>query len=199
MRSGAVLLPWKAAPLHIVDILLRPLDDHLAKIRVPLHKPGDKAIEEPERVIADQNLSIAIGSRSDADRRDSQFGCDSARQLSGNGFEHHRERACLLQRARILDDVCRFFFRLADGAEAAELVDGLRSHAEMPHHGNTGLDQTPNHIGDRSSTFQLDCVSAALLQKPACIAKSLFRVELVGEERHIRNDQRPFGAPGDGC
>src|SRR5437899_2452162 len=84
LGSGAVLFARKDAVLDVLDILLSALDDDLAQIRVLFHKFRYKAIEQPERVVADQNLSVAIRPRADPDGRDRQLRGDSHRQLGGN-------------------------------------------------------------------------------------------------------------------
>ena len=60
---------------------------------------------------------------------------------AGTSLEHDRERAGLLERLRVVHELHGGGRRLALHLEAAELVHRLRRQADVPHHGDAGLDE----------------------------------------------------------
>ena len=81
------------------------VDDLLGELRVLLDERRHEAVEQPEHVVADQHLAVAIGPGADADRRDRRARAviARARASAGIALQHHRERAGLLERARVVD------------------------------------------------------------------------------------------------
>lgn len=52
-----------------------------------------KLIEQPEEIIEDQDLAVAVGTGPDSNGRNGDLFCDGLGQLGGNRFEHDREGA----------------------------------------------------------------------------------------------------------
>ena len=84
----------------------------------------------------------------------------SAPSVGGHGLEHDRERAGLLERERLVEDVVG---RLASAlhAVAAEPVHRLRREADVRHHGDADVDQPVDEVELRA--LDLHGVGAALL------------------------------------
>ena len=127
-----------------------------------------------------------------------QFGSDVTRDIFGDRLQHDRIGASLLQRVRVLDETARVLFGASLLAEPAGRVHRLRIQPEMPHHRDPNLDQARNRFRDVPSAFDLDRVSSALLNQSARIADRFFGRNLVGQKRHVGDDERAVGAPADG-
>src|SRR2546430_1611025 len=56
-----------------------------------------ESIEQPEQVVADEHLAVAVGPRADADRDDAQPFGDQRGDAIGNRFENQRVTASVLQ------------------------------------------------------------------------------------------------------
>jgi hypothetical protein len=68
----------------------------------------------------------------------------------------------------------------------------------MPHDRNADVDEAAHDIEYRSAAFELHRRGAAL-QEPAGIPHRFFDADLVGEERHVGDDERPLGAACHGA
>src|SRR5438046_10204678 len=56
----------ESASLHVADVFLGRRQDRVAEMRVLFHERRNEAVEEPQHVVADENLPIAVRSRSEA-------------------------------------------------------------------------------------------------------------------------------------
>src|SRR5439155_19399529 len=88
-RSGNVALVRRKSFLaHVVSVCSGRRNHQLAKVRVLLGERWHRLHVQTEGIVADQNLSIAVGTGTDADRRDAEFFGDGLGEVGGNGFQH---------------------------------------------------------------------------------------------------------------
>src|SRR5687767_7802687 len=59
----------------------------------------------------------------------------------------------------------------------------------MPHHGNSVLGEAPDNIDNRASSFEFHGGCAAFLQQSAGRAYRFILADLIGQERHVGNNQ----------
>ena len=106
-----------------------------------MHERRHEAVEQPEHVVADEDLPVASGTGADADGWNRQGACDVAGDVRRNGLEHQRKRAGVLQGERVGRSALppRRLCRLLD--VATHLMDRLRLQAEVTHHRNADVDQ----------------------------------------------------------
>src|SRR5713101_7928140 len=83
--------------------------DRLSEFGVLADELRDVVRVEPEDVLDDEDLGVAMRSRADADGGDSQCLGDPLPERVGDAFEHDRERAGLLQGFGIVEDLLRRF------------------------------------------------------------------------------------------
>src|SRR6266545_3284184 len=97
--------------------------------------PGVEIRIDAEQVVEHLDLPIAVGAGADADSWNLEALADGCRDLARDQFEHNRERACLLDRDRVVDELARSFGCTALYAVATELIHRLRGQADVSHHG----------------------------------------------------------------
>jgi hypothetical protein len=64
------------------------------------------------------------------------------------------------------------------------------------HHGDPDVHEPVDEV--QLGALDLHRVRTALLHEPAGVADAVLDRHLVGQERHVPDDHRPFHAPGDG-
>ena len=79
--------------------------------------------------------------------------------------------------------------RLTLHFEPAELIHRLRRQADVPHHGNAGLDEFPHRLRRALAAFELHSAAAGLLHEPRRVLHRVLPAGLVAAERHIADDQ----------
>ena len=138
----------------------------------------------------DQHLAVATYARADADGGDGNFLGDELRQPRRDRFEHEAETARLFEQERVFEQALRGGGVPALRTEAAQLVDGLRREAEVPHDGNARADDGAHRVRAFAPAFEFDRLHARLLQEASRVADGFIHVRLVGHERHVADQQR---------
>ncbi len=151
----------------------------------------------PSRSERDQHLAIAIRSRANADGRHFKCGGRAGREIGRNRFEHDGERSGILQRERVVEDDLRVAWIAAALPVAALLVHRLRRHAEVPHHRYAHVDEPADDIDHRTATLDLDGRRAGVLQQASGIAHGFGCRHLVGQKRHVGDDERALRSTHD--
>src|SRR5262249_61527418 len=72
-------------------------------LRVALREARRPVAGEPDEVVEDEHLTVAVAAGADADRRDVELGRDLRGQVEGYTFEHDRERPRRLDGARVVE------------------------------------------------------------------------------------------------
>ena len=188
----------EGALAHLVDVAGEAVAHGLAHVREALDELRAEVAEHAQHVLVDEDLAVAAGAGADADGGDAHFLGDQGGKLGGHGLEHDGERAGGLERLRVGDQLARSGLALALHLEAAERVDGLRRQAQVPHDGDAGGHHGGNLRAHLFAAFQLHAVRAAFLEQAAGVAYGIGDADLVGQERHVADDQGVLRAAGDG-
>ena len=172
---------------------MRRVDDRGGQVRVLFDERRHEAIEESEHVRADEHLPVAGGSGADADRRDAEPGCDGRGEIGRDRFEHQGERAGFFKGESVGDEHLGVMRIRRAFAVATELVHRLRCQAQVSQHGNADVHEPRDHVDDRAAALDLHRRGPAFLEQTAGIANRLCDTDLVGEKRHVGDDE---GVPG---
>ena len=182
--------------LHVCDERARRVDDDLGEVGVFLRERRHLVVQA-EQIGADEHLAVAIRTGADADGRHVERRGDLRGELRGNRFEHDGKRAGILQRERIVEDELRLA-RIASALPiAALLIDRLRQHPEMPHHRNADIDEPPHDLDDRLPAFDFHRGRARVFQQASRVAHRFGRRDLIGQKRHVGDDERLLRAAHD--
>ena len=115
-----------------------------------------------------------------------------------NRFEHDGKHAAFLQQFGISHEPFRSLGIAALLAKTAELVYGLWRQSKMSHHGHTDVDKAFCNLRDLRTAFNLYSRCAAFLNQPAGIPHRFFRAQLISQEWHVGDDQRPLDSTAHG-
>ena len=138
----------------------------------------------------DEHLSVYSAAGTDPDHRDAQLAGYACGQIGGDLLQNQGEAAQLLEQSGVFDELGGlFFFAGADGV-GAELVDGLRREAEVPHDGYASAEDALDGLADLGAALHLDTVGVRLLHHADGRGEGLFGVALVGAEGEVDDDQR---------
>jgi hypothetical protein len=185
---------WKSAGTNVIDVRLRGVHHGFAKLSVLANKGRDRFIQT-KSIVTHQHLPIAVRTRSYSNRRHAQSRRDFAGKIRGNRFQNDREDTGLLKRLRIGKQLCRRLF-VACLLPKSEFVHGLWRQSKMSHNGDAVSRQPANDFQNRLAALDLYRRRAPFLDEPAGVTYRLFGGHLIGEKRHIDNNQGPAGAAG---
>src|SRR5258708_40203687 len=97
MYRGAVTVRhgrlWEYMLAHVVCIILCRVENHFSELCVLFNKRRRERVNEPENIVTDQHLAIAVRPSCDADCRNSQLGSYILNHRIWNCFEHDRRCA----------------------------------------------------------------------------------------------------------
>ena len=111
------------------------------------------------------------------------------RHRGGNGFQHDRETAGVLQRKGVVAQLQR---RLGAGRlhlVAPQLGGCLRRQPDVAHRRHASGDDGPHGCRHLAAALQLHRVHVRLLQVAPGVADRLAAAHLVGHERHVADQQ----------
>ena len=151
---------------------------------------GTSSPDKPEHVVAHEYLTVAVRPGADADGWYPDRGRVPRGQRRGDRLEHDCEGAGLFERLRRVENGVGLVLVGAALAVAAKLIDRLREEPEMTHHRNTDVDEPAHHVDDWPAAFDLHRGGPALLKQPSRIPHRIGGADLIGEERHVGDDER---------
>ena len=164
-----------------------------------LREGRNGTLRESKHVVTDEDLTVALRTSTNADRRHFQTGRYPAGQLGRNRLEDNRKHARLLENIGIFKKAFRSLRIAALRAKSAQLMDRLRRQPKMPHNRNSDIDQPLGCLHDMASAaFDLYGCRAAFLNQPAGISHGFFHAELECEKGHVGHDQGPLRATAHG-
>src|SRR5665213_4192729 len=144
----------------------RPIPERPDELRMKVHV-------ETQQILQNQNLTVAIRARADADLRNPQRSGNALRKRRGNALENHRKRAATLQRLSLTQDVLSALAAAALHPEAAVRMKRLRLQAKMPHDGNAALHEPLNCVFVSVDAFEFHGVRARAHQNVSRIERCL--------------------------
>ena len=128
----------------------------------------------------------------------SSVGGDLRGELRWNRLEHDGKRAGVLQRERIVEDQLCLLGIAPALAISALLIHRLRQHAEMPHYRNADIDEPLHDVDDRLAAFDFHRGRSCVFQQTSRVAHRFGGCDLIGQKRHVGNDERLLRAAHDG-
>ena len=158
---------------------------------------GRRAVTQPQHVVDDEHLAVAVGTGTDADGRDVQCRSHLRSEVGRDVFEHERERPRFLVGACEVENLLGVLLGCSLSLVAGRL-DLLGRQAEMRHHGNPELDQSLGQLDGVRAGLQLDRVGVRLLEHPAAVLDALGLADADREEGHIGDDDGVARRAGDG-
>src|ERR1700674_1250775 len=93
-----VLRGGEGAAAHVLVELARGGFDRLTEFGVLADEFRDVVGVEPEDILDDEHLRVAVGAGADADRGDRQGLRDALPEWARNALQHHRKRARFFER-----------------------------------------------------------------------------------------------------
>src|SRR3972149_910736 len=186
----ALFLCRKYPPLHFIPVAIDRLQNDLFQIHVALDKLGGELAVQPQQVVADQNLSVAVRPRTDADGRNPEMLGDARRQRAWNSLEHHRESSGLLYTESLFQQAFLGFRSPTLNLVTSKGVNGLGGETDMSHHRNAGLHHRPDLLPDPLSSFEFDRLRPTFLDEPSGIPHGFRYRNLVSQKRHIGHHHR---------
>ena len=118
---------------------------------------------EAHEIVENENLSIAIGARADADGRDAELLGNPSGKFARHRFQHDRKCACGLDGSRVALELARSVSGFALNVESAECVYGLRRQADMAHHRYLGFHQARDQFNPAFAAFDFYRLGSAFL------------------------------------
>src|ERR1700737_1147682 len=192
-----VLRGGEGAVAHVLVELARGGFDRLTKFGVLPNELRDVVRIQPEDVLDDEHLSIAMRSRADADGRHAERFGHSLTEDARNALEDDREGASVFQCLGVFEDLLRRLVTATLDTHATELVDELRRQSQMAHHRDAHRGQGFRVADDAPAALHLDGMDARLLKEATGIANRVLLGGVVGHEGHVADDQRVRRAADD--
>src|SRR2546423_3107352 len=158
-----VLRGGEGAVAHVLVELARGGFDRLTKLGVLPNELRDVVGVQPENVLDDEHLGVAVWACPNADGRHRECLRHALAERAGDALEDDGEGAGCLQRLGVLENLFRGFVAAALDPHAAELIDGLRRQAQVPHHREAHRRQGFRIADDAPSAFHLHGMDARLL------------------------------------
>src|SRR5262245_39766401 len=93
LHPEALAFARKRAGSHFGGVARDRVLDRRARLGVALHEGGRETGEHPDQVVEYQHLSIAVGARADADRRDRDALGDELRERRRHQLQHYAPAA----------------------------------------------------------------------------------------------------------
>mmetsp|Transcript_24472 Transcript_24472/g.77579 ORF Transcript_24472/g.77579 Transcript_24472/m.77579 type:complete len:298 (-) Transcript_24472:108-1001(-) len=153
-------------------------------------------VVEAEHVVEDLHLARGAAAGADADGRHAQPRGDEGGYRGGNHLQDDREAARLLQRLGVLEEGASLGGGAALHAVPAQLRDGLRREADVPHHRQAGVHHGAHLLGGAHPSLELDGVGAPLLDEPHPIRSGGLRREVRPERQVGHEESAPRAARG---
>src|SRR5262249_18805189 len=116
------------------------------------------------------------------------------RHVGRDRLEDDAERAGLLERLRISNDLLGRFVTATLNLETAERMHALGREADMTDDGNARADDAMDVLGEGLTALELHALELAFLQHLAGTLDGLNRRRLVAHERHVADDVRSSNA-----
>src|SRR5438105_5308593 len=190
IRSGLaggvfVLRGGEGAVAHVLVELAGGRLDGIAEFCVLADEFGHVIGRQPEDVLDDEHLGVAVWPGADADRGNGQRFGHSLAQGARDTLEHDGERSRLFEGLRVVEDLLRCFIAATLHPVPAELVDKGGRQAQMRHHRNAHGGELPGVLDDPPATLHLHCLDACFLHKAACVTNGVFRRRVVRHEWQI--------------
>src|SRR5665213_1194842 len=92
---------------------------------------------EAEKIVRHQHLTVAVGTRSDADHGHAKLPCDGPGQFARNAFQHNGKSSGIFESQGIAQQVALVVRIDGLAAEAALRVNGLRLQSKVAHDRNS--------------------------------------------------------------
>lgn len=102
------------------------------QFRIPLDETRRKLAVQPEHVMQDEHLTVAVGPRPYADGGNGNPGRNRRRERCGNGLKHNGETPGVFERRRLIKQLPCCFGALALHLEAAKLRGPLEASPICP-------------------------------------------------------------------
>ena len=153
---------------------------------------------QPEGVLPDQHLAVALDAGADADGRDHQLLGDLGGDVAGDHLHHDGERAGVLNGVGIGEDPLGRVAAALDPV-TAEGVLALRREPDVGHHRDAALAEPGDLRGHLDAALELHAVGEALLHEPGGGGVGLLGRGLVGAEREVADDERAVDRAADGA
>ena len=175
--------------MHFVLVLQHRLENLSVQVRILFHELWREPVKKSQHVMHDQQLTVAGQSGADRDDRNPRSFSDDRRNLRRNRFQQNRERAGRFQRLGILDQPIRRFGAAPLRLETAKSRYRLGSQADMTHDRDSGIDNRLYRFGHDCAAFELHRIGTGLLHESSGVSHSFFLADLIGQERHIADDE----------
>src|SRR6202043_1201132 len=166
LAGGVLVLRGReGAVAHVLVEGARGGLDRLTEFGVLADEFRDVVGGQPEDVLDDEHLGIAMRSRANADRRHRQRFRYPLTEHSRDALQDDGEGAGFLQRLGVIEDLLRRFITATLDAHATELVDELRRQPQVAHDRDAHRRQGFRVPDDASSPLHLHGMHARLLQE----------------------------------
>src|SRR5271165_4197681 len=173
-----------ASRLHVVPEGLNCAGNDRPEIGVSPDELGRRGKAQPQQVVEDQHLSIALWPRADADGRNFDLMRNQLRHFARNAFQHHAACAAAFQRESVMHELLNCRQRLSLHFVATHGVYRLRRQSDVPDHGDFRVYQPLHQWRALLAALDLDGLSARLY-KACSVANRFLAAHVVGRERHI--------------
>src|SRR5690606_4515779 len=98
-----VLVSGKQAFPYLAAVRLDGPAGFFGELRVALDKLRLEVFDQPQKIVPDQHLAVAMGPRADADGRHADGFGDHTREIRRYALQHNRKDAGFLQRPGVFD------------------------------------------------------------------------------------------------
>jgi len=194
----AMLGSGKASLAHVIGIVLHRRFDGFSEIGVAFKELGRELLAQPQHIVSDENLPIALGGCTDTN---SGYG-DGLGNLVGNvlvgGFDDTGEGAGLGDGLGVLHD---FLSRAGVGSLcviATQGRKGLRHQTDVSHDGNVMFHEKRYGRGDFLSAFDFDSVCARFSNDSGGMTKGKGGRLMTRSKGHIHHDAGALTGAHDG-
>ena len=148
------------------------------------------SLEHSQQVVKDEHLPVAIRAGADADGGDAI--CAVILAASSRGM--HSSTTANAPDSATASGVVHDLIGRPLNFVCAHPADGLRTEADVAHHGNIGVDDGLDRGRHLATPFELDGLAIRLLENPPGRFESLPRRDLIAEKREIGDDERSRAA-----
>jgi len=148
--------------------------------------------------VENEDLAVAIGAGANADRRDAKLLRDARGEFSRHGFEDHGKSSGSFDGARVAHETLGGLDRFSLNAKTAEFEDGLRSEADVRHHGDFRFDETRDCFHAFFAAFEFNGFGA-VFYKAQRVANGFLGRNVKRAEGHVRDDESATGSATNGA
>src|SRR5579871_16557 len=135
--------------------------------------------EESQHIVNHLYLSVAVGARPNADRRDGEPLGDQLGDGGRHILENYREGARLLDRQRIFQQAPRLVNGATLHAVPTDRIQGLRSQTDVAHDGDSELHEPAKDPGHRGPALEFDRLAMGFLEEAASISNGIVFTSLI--------------------